>query len=355
MRAPWSGTCFGISVGSFVLKHTTPTGHTPPARAHPPDTPGRTRRDPAAPPPLDHKPRETIGRQPLQQRRRHQEHLLTITIQKVLRHTRDSITHAGQTPLCDTLTQSEHPGRRQRARCTGPGRDSPPHLSPCLLRAAPQVFARWTIRRVPRLDAGGGARVRLRDCGRIGRSADRPCRPAPGPRSRNHTFGHGASPNCVGNRSLRNCPTGSSGSCWLSPMTAPFRLERSQVWHRDRCSQPAAGLPFGLGRDAHQNCGCGLPMRRQGSSAGQLAHPRVEGRRVVAGRMARLWSDRGAADVASGDRRDLVVRSLGRRSGEVSEEVSSRRVCRPGAALGGVGREPTAVELPGACDRVTDP
>lgn len=213
MRAPWSGTCFGISVGSFVLKHTTPTGHTPPARAHPPDTPGRTRRDPATPPPLDHKPRETIGRQPLQQRRRHQEHLLTITIQKVLRHTRDSITHAGQTPLCDTLTQSEHPGRRQRARLLVPV--GIPLLISALVCFAlhRKFFARWTIRRVPRLDAGGGARVRLRDCGRIGRSGDRPCRPAPGTRSRNHTFGHGACPNCVGNRSLRNCPTGSSGAC----------------------------------------------------------------------------------------------------------------------------------------------
>ena len=36
---------------------------------------------------LQHKPRQMVPRQPIQQRRRHQEGLLTITIQEVLRHT----------------------------------------------------------------------------------------------------------------------------------------------------------------------------------------------------------------------------------------------------------------------------
>jgi hypothetical protein len=49
-------------------------------------------------------------RQPIPQVRRHQEHLHTITLKKVLGHTQKCLNHTGQTGSCATPTvQSRHP------------------------------------------------------------------------------------------------------------------------------------------------------------------------------------------------------------------------------------------------------
>jgi hypothetical protein len=79
-------------------------------------------------------------------------------------------------------------GRCQRGWRARSGRDSPPHLSLGLLRAASQVFVRWTSRRIPCLGAGGGACARLLGRGRIDRPSDRSGPPAPGKCRRTHTL-----------------------------------------------------------------------------------------------------------------------------------------------------------------------
>jgi hypothetical protein len=51
---------------------------------------------------IDHEPRKMVLRQPIPQRRRHQESLLTITIDEVLRHAGIPPRRPDRTPLCDS-------------------------------------------------------------------------------------------------------------------------------------------------------------------------------------------------------------------------------------------------------------
>ena len=63
---------------------------------------------------LDHEPRQLIRRQPIPQRRPHQERLLTVTFDEVLGHARNPIGPPGQNPFCDS-----HRGMRGR-ECAPP-------------------------------------------------------------------------------------------------------------------------------------------------------------------------------------------------------------------------------------------
>ena len=100
------------------------TGHTPGDHDHPADTPHRTQTDPS-PRPRQHRPHQVILRHPIQQRRRHQQRLLAVARDEVLRHAANSIKRLGR-DFPDTHLESDRSASPGRMSATATRRSPKP-------------------------------------------------------------------------------------------------------------------------------------------------------------------------------------------------------------------------------------